>query len=91
MGPKSYEILAAQRLEALHGEAEVARMFACPKGRREGPGAIWRWLVVRLASVGRRRPVHVARPGGDLRPPGRAQLRQDVLDVGARRLRRDPE
>ena len=91
MDQKSYEILAAQRLEALHREAEVARLVARSKGRREGPRAIWGWLVVRLASVRRRRPIHVARPGGDLRSPGRAQLRQDVLDVGARRLRRDPE
>ena len=29
------------------------------------------------------------RPGGDLRPPRDAELREDVLDVGARGLRRD--
>ena len=38
-----------------------------------------------------RAPLDVARPGRDLRAPGRAELGQDVLDVAARGLRRDPE
>jgi hypothetical protein len=91
MNPKAYETLAGHHIDSVRRDVSGAHRLAVRQGRPADPSPIWRWLTVRLASVRRRRPIHVARPGGDLRSPGRAQLRQDVLDVGARRLRRDPE
>jgi hypothetical protein len=91
MNPKSYETLAGHRIDAVRREAAGTQLMARAERRQAGRPPIWRQLIDRLTSVRRRSPIDVARPGGDLRPSRRAELRKDVLDVGTRRLRRDPE
>lgn len=91
MNPKSYEALAGHHIDAVRRESTGAHLMTRTGGRRRGRPAIWRRLIDALASVRRRTPIDVARPGGDLRSPRGAEFRQDVLDMRARRLGRDPE
>ena len=97
MYDRFYESLATDHVDELRREAADRRLAAMvdrtPRGRAmlAAPSRLLRESLGRVASVVRRAPVDVARPRGDLGSPRRPQLGQDVLDMRARRLRRDPE
>ena len=88
MNPKLYETLAAQHIDSLHREAAGGHRISRGADAAGPADALRRWIDRRW-SVRRLAALDVARPGGDLRSPRRAELGQDVLDVAARRLGRD--
>jgi hypothetical protein len=95
MHPTDYEFLAADRHETFRREAESGHVLARARGeapRQSVVSAIREWLsrrpvLDRLSA--HRVGVDVARPGGDLGPPRRAEFGQDVLHVTAGGLGRD--
>lgn len=93
MYPRSYEALAASHLEDLRHDAAGEQRLARANVRRsrlDQFGRVRGWLD-RLGSGRRADTPNVARPRGDLRPSRGAELGQDVFDVAAGRLGRDPQ
>ena len=93
MHPRSYEILAAQHVDAMRRDAAGEQLLARAGVTRRGSEArsrVRRWLD-RLGSVRRTGPGDVTGPGRDLRAARRPELGQDVLHVAAGGLGRDPQ
>ncbi len=93
MHPRSYEALAASHLEDLRRDAAGEQRLARATVRRrrlDQFGRVRGWLD-RLGSGRRADTRNVARPRGDLRPSRGPELGQDVFDVAAGRLGRDPQ
>lgn len=73
MHHRTYEFLANEHIDTLRQEAEGRHLAAAVEARNEGPIAklLAGWSLVRraatrMASVGHRAPVQVARPRRDL-------------------------
>ncbi len=91
MNPKAYETLATQHIDTMRREAAGGHVLARAGVVNTSDGTLLRRWFDRLRSVGRDPLVHVARPGRDLRAARRPELGQDVLDVTAGGLGRDPQ
>jgi hypothetical protein len=95
MNPKMYEGLGAQHQAALHREAAGGHLVARSRDGRptadEAPRLHAARWADRVAALRRGLGLDVTRPRRDLGPTRRPELRQDVLHVAARRLRRDTQ
>ncbi len=96
MHPIDYEMIAASHRRDLDREVEGAHRMARAGGVPRGPSVsarvrtgLARFSLGGWVSALRVYP-DVARPGRDLRSASRPELGQDVLDVAAGGLRRDP-
>lgn len=69
MNPKSYESLAAHHIDHLRREAAGGQRVRSGQDRRSGILAFIRRSLKRVRSAGRRAPLDVARPRGDLGTP----------------------
>ena len=92
MIPKLYEVLNTQHLADLRRDAAGTQMLARARADGQGGGEIPRLGAQRrLRRVAAMLRLDLARPRRDLGAARRPELRQDVLDVAARGLRRDAE